>query len=89
MALIEILSTTFPDLEKTKMWKFQIALFKVIEAKGGQWVKNWQFKSENKIAIIFAFLCHGDFPSRNRLRLRKTSGSQLGCNVVQSKSFEL
>ena len=68
------------------MWKFQVAHFKVIEAEGGRWVKNWQFESENKMTIIFAFLCHGDFSSRNGLKLR---GSQLGCYVVQSKSFEL
>ena len=53
MALIKRLSTTFSDLEKTQMSKFQVAFFKVIEAEGGRWFKNCQFRSENEIVKIF------------------------------------
>ena len=34
--------------------------------------------------FIFVFLCHGDFPSINGLKLRKTSVSQQGYNAMLS-----
>ena len=61
-------------------------------ARRGYMPHRLKIKQDFLSLFIFVLLCHGDFPSTNGLKLRKTSVSQQGYNVVQpldQKSFEL